>query len=99
LTHDLITRAGGINIAKDEPVSFPILSQEFIIEKNPDIIILSEWGTKPSTIKNRDGWKNIKAVKSDRILVSKSGYTGYTPRCLDGLEVYARFFHPGLFDK
>ncbi|WP_459918794.1 hypothetical protein [Desulfocicer niacini] len=40
LTHDLITRAGGINIAKDEPVPFPILSQEFIIQQNPDVIIV-----------------------------------------------------------
>lgn len=99
LTHDLITRAGGINIAGDEPVPFPILSQEFILEKNPDIIIVEEWGTKPSTVKARDGWKNLKAVKSGMILVSKNYYTGYTRRCLDGLEAYARFFHPGLFDK
>lgn len=99
LTHELITMAGGINIAKDEPVPFPLLSQEFIIKKNPDIIILEEWGTKPSSVKERDGWKNIKAVKSGKIFQSKSYYTGYTQRCLDGLEEYAKFFYPELFNK
>ncbi|WDN88788.1 iron complex transport system substrate-binding protein [Desulfosarcina sp. BuS5] len=99
LTHELITRAGGINIAKDEPVPFPLLSQEFIIKKNPDIIILEEWGTKPSSVKERDGWKNIKAVKSGKIFQSKSYYTGYTQRCLDGLEEYAKSFYPELFNK
>ena len=99
LTHDLITRAGGINIAKDEPVPFPILSQEFIIQKNPDVIIVEEWGTKPSTVKKRDGWKNMKAVALGRIFRSRSYYTGYTTRCLDGLEEYAKFFYPELFNK
>jgi len=99
LTHELITRAGGINIAKDEPVPFPFLSQEFIIKKNPDIIILEEWGTRPSDVKKRDGWKNIKAVKSGKIFQSKSYYTGYTQRCLDGLEEYAKIFYPELFNK
>ncbi|MFH1260225.1 MAG: ABC transporter substrate-binding protein [Elusimicrobiota bacterium] len=99
LTDELISRAGGINIAKDEPVPFPLLSQEFIIEKNPEIIIVEEWGTKPSEIKGRDGWKNIKAVKSGKIFPSKSYYTGYTSRCLDGLEEYAKLFYPELFSK
>ena len=99
LTHELITRAGGINIAQDQPVAFPILSQEFIIEKNPDVIIVEEWGTQPSEVKGRDGWKNINAVKSNRIFKSKSYYTGYTPRCLDGLEEYAKYFYPELLDK
>ena len=99
LTHDLITRAGGINIAKDEPVPFPILSQEFIIQQNPGVIIVEQWGTRPETIMSRDGWKNIKAVISGRILLSKSYYTGYTASCLDGLEAYAAFFYPELFNQ
>ncbi|MBU2568133.1 MAG: ABC transporter substrate-binding protein [Elusimicrobia bacterium] len=94
LTHDLITRAGGINIAGSEPVAFPLLSQEFIITKNPDVIIVEDYGATPEEIKKRDGWKNIKAVKNNRIFVSPGYFTGYTPRCLDGLEQYAKWFYP-----
>lgn len=97
LTHELITRAGGINIAGNESVPFPVLSQEFIIQKNPDIIIVEDWGTKPFDINDRQAWKNIKAVKAGRIFHSKSYYTGYTSRCIDGLEEYAKYFYPELF--
>ena len=93
LTHDLITRAEGINIAEESSVSFPLLSQEYIITKNPDIIIVEEYGATPEEIKRRDGWQNIKAVKSGSIFVSRGYYTGYTPRCLDGLEKYAGWFY------
>ena len=99
LTHDLITRAGGINIAKDEPVPFPILSQEFIIKQNPDVIIVEKWGTRPETVLARDGWQHINAVSEKRMLLSLNYYTGYTARCLDGLEAYAAFFYPELFHK
>lgn len=97
LTNDLITRAGGINIAEDEPVPFPILSQEFIIKKNPDVIIIKKYGASPEDIKKRDGWQSLKAVKSNRIFVSPSYFTGYTLRCLDGLEQYAKWFYPEAF--
>ncbi|MEW6556070.1 MAG: ABC transporter substrate-binding protein [Elusimicrobiota bacterium] len=99
LTHDLITRAGGINIAKDEPVPFPLLSQEFIIEKNPDIIIVEEYGDIPQEIKRRDGWQNIKAVKNNRVYRSYIYFTNYTPRCIEGLEQYAKWFHPEVFKQ
>ena len=97
LTHDLITMAGGENLAKDEPVSFPLLSSEYIIAKNPDIIIVEEYGASIGEVKNRDGWQDIKAVKNNRIFRSPVYYTNYTPRCIEGLEQFARWFHPELF--
>jgi len=97
LTHDLITLAGGKNLAKDEPVAFPLLSQEYIIAKNPDIIIVEEYGPSIEEIKKRDGWQDIKAIKNNRIFRSPVYYTNYTPRCIEGLEQFAKWFHPQLF--
>lgn len=97
LTHNLITMAGGINIAKDEPVPFPLLSSEYIIEKNPDIIIVEEYGAPVEEIKARKAWQSIKAIKNNRVYKSLVYYTSYTPRCLDGLEQYAKWFHPEVF--
>lgn len=100
LTHNLITLAGGINLAKDEPVPFPLLSTEYIIEKNPDIIIVDErGGPSIEEIKRRDGWQNIKAVKNNRIYKSPKYFTNYTPRCIEGLEQFARWFHPQIFKE
>ena len=97
LTHDLITLAGGKNLARDEPVAFPLLSQEYIIAKNPDIIIVEEYGPSIEEIKKRDGWQDIKAIKNNRIFRSSVYYTNYTPRCIEGLEQFANWFHPQLF--
>ncbi len=99
LTHDLITLAGGVNLAKDEPVAFPILSQEYIIARNPDIIIVEEYGAKIDEIKKRDGWQSIKAVRNNRIYKAPVYFTNYTPRCIEGLEQFARWFHPEVFNE
>ncbi len=97
LTHDLISLAGGENLAKDEPVSFPLLSSEHIIAKDPDIIIIEEYGTSIEEVKNRDGWQDIKAIKNNRVFKSPVYYTNYTPRCIEGLEQFARWFYPEVF--
>ena len=99
LTHDLITLAGGQNLAKDEPVAFPLLTQEYIIAKNPDIIIVEEYGASIEEVKQRDGWQDIKAIKNNKIFKSPVYYTNYTPKCIEGLEQFAEWFHPALFKK
>ncbi len=103
LTYDLITLAGGENLAKDEKVPFPLLSNEYIITQNPDIIIVEEYGASTERriekIKGRDGWQEIKAIKNNRIFRSPVYYTDYAPRCIEGLEQFARWFHPELFEE
>lgn len=99
LTHDLITLAGGENLAKNEPVAFPLISQEYIIAKDPDIIIVEEYGTTTEEIRKRDGWQSIKAVRNNKIYRSPVYFTNYTPRCIEGLEQFARWFHPDVFKE
>ncbi|HEC68965.1 MAG TPA: ABC transporter substrate-binding protein [Candidatus Omnitrophica bacterium] len=99
LTHDLIALAGGKNLARNEPVVFPILSQEYIIAENPDIIVAEEYGAKIEEIKKRDGWQNIKAVRNNRIYKAPVYFTNYTPRCIEGLEQFARWFHSEVFNE
>ena len=99
LTHDLITLAGGINLARDEPAAFPLLNSERIIEMNPDIIILEEYCVSAQELKKRDGWQDINAVKNNRIFISPVIYTNYTPKCIEGLQQYARWFHPEAFEQ
>lgn len=102
LTHDLITLAGGINIAADQPVAYPLLSTEYIIQKNPDIIIV-EKGWSDATIeeiKNRDGWDKIKAVRNNRVYrIEYSYYTDWAPECVEGIELFAKWFYPEVFQN
>jgi iron complex transport system substrate-binding protein len=37
--HDIITTAGGLNLAAGEPVSYPIISSEWVLERDPDVIL------------------------------------------------------------
>ncbi len=98
---DLLTKAGGMNIASDAKSAYAQLSSEVIIARDPEVILLGDmlFGETPETLKARPGWANITAVKTNRIipvpdenLVARPG-----PRIIDGLEMVARALYPDLF--
>jgi len=101
---DLIHLAGGTNIAWDSLAKYPVYNLEILIERNPEVIIISFWhGSIASSVegaKVRKRWKIIDAVKNNRVygihadLVSRPG-----PRIADGLEEIAKYIHPELFKK
>ncbi|MEM2866077.1 MAG: ABC transporter substrate-binding protein [Candidatus Hadarchaeales archaeon] len=39
MAHGIVTAAGGLNLAAGEPTSYPIVSPEWVLEKNPDVIL------------------------------------------------------------
>jgi iron complex transport system substrate-binding protein len=88
------------NIAEGAPTAYPQLSQEEVLDRDPEVIILADAdaGESPQTVKARPGWGVISAVKNDRIyvidpdLVSRPG-----PRVADGLEQLAHFLYPERF--
>jgi len=88
---ELINLAGARNIAYDAPRAYSRFSNEVIIERNPDVIILGymdKVNESTQLIKNRIGWQDIAAVKNNRIvkdinpdLILRPG-----PRLIEGLE-------------
>jgi len=96
-TNELIFMAGGINLAADEPVRYPILNSEYIIDRNPDVIVIVSYGASIDEVKNRDGWQNINAVKNGRIYKMDTHLVTSNPRIVQGLEQLARWIHPDLF--
>jgi len=97
-TNELIFMAGGINLAADEPVRYPILSSEYIIDRNPDIIVIVDYGASVDEVKDRDGWGNINAVENDRIYRIDTNLVTANPRIVLGMEQFAEWFHPDLFE-
>ena len=100
---ELITQSGGSNIAHNETIQYPTITDEFILASDPQVIIyqLGPWTTTtPTGIKGRTGWDNMTAVRNNSLygingdLVSRPG-----PRIVDGLEATARAIHPELFTK
>lgn len=97
---DIITLAGGVNVTANAKSPYAQINAEGVIAANPDVIILSDaaYGTTPESVKTRQGWSVIRAVKNDKVfpiddnLVSRPG-----PRIVDGLEAAAKLIHPELF--
>jgi len=64
--NDLIYRAGGVNIFSDLDSDYPVVGQEAVIERNPDIIIVLH----PENIKGRIGWQKVSAIKNDFVYMN-----------------------------
>lgn len=100
--HELITLAGGRNIAADAPSAFPEFSHEQVVSRNPDVILVpGPWQAEEADrIKGGDypGWTGLRAVTDDRVhVVTENHVTRPGPRLIEGLEEFARLFHPELF--
>ncbi len=98
LHNKLIELAGGLNVTGDVMIKYPRCSIEDVIVKKPDIIIVSSMKRGEYFPRVRDGWKkwkNIPAVKNDRIDIIKSDLIDHSsPRIVDGLEKLAGIIHP-----
>jgi iron complex transport system substrate-binding protein len=98
----LIARAGGVNITSDLTGQYMQFSIEELLVRDPAIILLGDaaYGVTPESVAQRTGWKDLQAVKNNRIypfddnLVSRPG-----SRLVDGLEELARLIHPELFTE
>lgn len=96
----LIDLAGGYNIGQALKDQFAQISSEELVKVNPDIIVLGDalYGVTPESLAQRAGWDKLSAVQNNAVytfddnLVSRPG-----PRLIDGLEGFAKLFHPELF--
>ena len=102
--HDLITLAGGINMTGDEPMTYPRISIEELINRKPDIIIISSMERGGRFEKARLEWlqwKSIPAVQNNRVyLIDSDLIDRPSPRIIEGLEKMAEIIHPEVeWDK
>lgn len=98
---EVIEIAGGRNIFSDLPGSWPIVNQEEVIRRNPQVIMGSDdHGDKLSAeqIKRRPGWSGVDAVKNGRIYLIPGDLVGRTgPRLVDAVEDIAKALYPQLY--
>ncbi len=97
----VIEMAGGINIFADVKESYPQVSAEEVLRRDPTVILGPAGnGVNVSAISppQRPGWRHLSAVKNRRIhvldddLVSRPG-----PRLAAALEVVAKALYPDRF--
>jgi iron complex transport system substrate-binding protein len=99
---EVIERAGGKNIITGK-IAYPQISLETLIEKQPDVIILSHM-TKVQNplkeVKKRANWDKLKAVREGRVyaidadIIDRPG-----PRLIQAVEILHRMLYPKFADK
>lgn len=98
--HDMITIAGGVNVASiDELTGWPEYSVERLIEINPDIIIAPKTlAPTPETITGDDRLSGIKAVLEKKVFIVEDDLVIRPgPRVVIGLMDLAIAIHPEIF--
>lgn len=101
----LLDYSGGNNIAVDNPPDVLKITPEWIISKNPDVVIkvISAYNVQyenysefRENIIKRTGMESTSAVQNDEIYTINSQYI-YGPRLFAGVMYFAKIFHPELF--
>jgi len=98
---ELITLAGGTNIARNAPQPWLNLPDEYVVAKAPQIIIEAGMGSDTAApARHWSDLKSIPAVKERRVYTYNSDkILRPGPRIGDGLEELARLIHPECFDR
>jgi iron complex transport system substrate-binding protein len=98
---ELITLAGGANIAGNAPQPWLNLPDEYVVAKAPQIIIEAGMGSdNAAPTRHWSDLKSIPAVKERHVYTYNSDkILRPGPRIGDGLEELARLIHPECFDQ
>ena len=99
--NDIINIAGGINIGAEAKGEWPQFSLEKLLLENPDIYISSPHSAPHKvtveSIKNRDNYKNLAAIKKDRVyIVNQDIISRASPRIVKGLKEIVKAIFPDL---
>ena len=89
--NDVINRAGAANIFGDVEEAYPMVSEESIIARQPEIILLpATSGITPDAVKARSGWNTIPAVQNNKIfIIDDNVFTRSGPRIADEIQKLA----------
>ena len=95
----LIEAAGGVNVMDDVEKSWTEVSWEPVIEKNPEVIVIVDYGQvtaaqKIAFLKGNPAFRNIDAVKNDRFVVLPYVEATPGPRNVEAIATLAKAFHP-----
>lgn len=99
---NIITLAGGTNIAASQEGDWIQVSVEFLLESEPMAIFLADanYGVTAESVEEREGWGKIAAVASGAIYPLDSDIASRPgPRLADAAEIMAEYLHPDAFKK
>lgn len=101
--HQMLELAGGENILGGTQTPYPKVSLEEVLRKDPEVLLFpvgTSEGIPEAEQQRWRKWSSLSAVTQNRLyqvmgdLVNRPG-----PRVIEGIEVLAKLFHPGLFSQ
>lgn len=99
--HEMVDAAGGRSLTAGLDVRAPVLSEEYVLRRAPDVI-LGPWGNDVDAaelLQHHPSWTAVPAIRDGRVygidgsLIERPG-----PRLVAGIRELARRLHPLLFE-
>ena len=102
LQTNLIELAGGKNIFDDIPKTWAKVSWEEVVERDPEVIVINEYGEIPTEdklheLKTSPALSEVAAIKNNRFCIIKLPAVFPGIRNADTVEKFAQSFHPEQF--
>jgi len=98
--HELIERAGAVNIAAAASTPYPRIGMDTVLQGDPQILLFPVGKTETVPAADREAWKrwtDITAVQTGRLHVIASDVINRPgPRIVDALDALIAIFHPPL---
>jgi iron complex transport system substrate-binding protein len=103
---ELVEMAGGVNLFGTAGEHSPWMTWEELLEKDPDVIIVSPCGfdieesrQDMNILMQKPDWSSLKAVNSRRVYLTDGNqyFNRPGPRLVESLEILAEVFHPDVF--
>jgi iron complex transport system substrate-binding protein len=91
------------NVFEDTNASYPCISSEVVVDRNPDFILAPTHHTKQVAIERmalRPGWANIRAITNKRVfIINGDEVSRCGPRMLNALEQMIDAVYPETIIK
>ena len=102
-TSKLIRHAGGVNVFEDLEDSWDTVSWGAVVEADPDIIVINDYGEttadeKIQSLKDNEALSDVTAIKNENFLVITLPEVFASTRVADTIEKFAEAFHPECFE-
>ena len=102
-TSKLIRHAGGVNVFEDLEKTWNTVSWEAVVEADPDIIVINDYGDttaeeKIQSLKDNEALSDVTAIKNENFLVITLPEVFASTRVADTIEKFAEAFHPECFE-